>query len=299
MNYVLHLVVYFSIYAIVAQSLNLVIGYCGLLTLAHAGYYAIGAYVYALLSVVHGWGFFPAAATGAVISAVLSLAVSLPSWRLRGDFFVLVSLAVQALIFSSLYNWSNTSAPLGSLWNMTNGPFGITAIPKPSVLGHTISTPESMAGFALIVSGIILAAIWQLTRSPWGRLLTIIRDDELAACGLGKNGRLAKVQAIAISAAAVAVAGALYAAHVQYVDPSVASLDESVLMLSMVIVGGLGNFRGPVLGAAILVLLPEFLRFLKLPDAQAANIRMLLYGLLLVLIVHLRPNGIAGSYRLG
>jgi branched-chain amino acid transport system permease protein len=156
-----------------------------------------------------------------------------------------------------------------------------------------------MAGFALIVSGIILAAIWQLTRSPWGRLLTIIRDDELAACGLGKNGRLAKVQAIAISAAAVAVAGALYAAHVQYVDPSVASLDESVLMLSMVIVGGLGNFRGPVLGAAILVLLPEFLRFLKLPDAQAANIRMLLYGLLLVLIVHLRPNGIAGSYRLG
>ena len=124
-----------------------------------------------------------------------------------------------------------------------------------------------------------------------------MREDELAARGLGKNTRLAKVQAFAISSALVAVAGSLYAAHVRYIDPSSATLDESILMLSMVIVGGIGNFRGPIVGAGLLLLLPEALRFLQLPDALAANLRMLIYGLLLVLLMHFRPQGIAGRLR--
>lgn len=298
MNYVLHLLVYFNIYLIVALSLNLVVGYCGLLTLAHAGYYAVGGYAYALLSLQLGWGFLPAALAGAGIAAILSLAVSLSAWRLRGDFFVLGSLAVQTLIFSALYNWSSTDAPLGSWRNLTNGPFGITSIPRASILGWQISSNVGFALFATAVAMLSSFILWRLKASPWGRLLLVMRDDELAARGLGKNTRFAKVQALAISCSLAAVAGALYAAHIRYLDPSSASLDESILMLSMVIVGGLGNFRGPVVGAAILLLLPELLRFLHLPDAQAANLRLLIYGALLVLMMHFRPQGVAGSYRM-
>ena len=124
-----------------------------------------------------------------------------------------------------------------------------------------------------------------------------MRDDELAARGLGKNTRLAKVQVFAISSAFVAIAGSLYAAHVRYIDPSSATLDESILMLSMVVVGGIGNFRGPVVGAALLILLPELLRAVSLPDSVAANLRMLIYGLMLILMMRFRPQGIAGRYR--
>ena len=234
MNYLLHLLVYFDIYLIVALSLNLIVGYCGLLTLAHAGYYAIGGYAYALLALKLGWGFIPAAIVGALAAAILSLAVSMPAWRLRGDFFVLASLAVQTLIFTALYNWSSPDAPLGSWRNLTNGSFGITGVPRPSLLGWQISTPLAFAAFATLVAGFCGLLLWRLKSSPWGRLLLVMRDDELAARGLGKNTRLAKVQAFAISGALAAVAGALYAGHVRYLDPSLASLDESILMLSMV-----------------------------------------------------------------
>ena len=251
-----------------------------------------------MLSLDFGWGFIPATIAGAAVAGVLSLAVSLPAWRLRGDFFVLASLAVQALIFSALNNWFDAEAPLGSWRNLTNGPFGITGIPRADLFGCGLASPVAMAVFATIVAGLCALVLRRLQTSPWGRLLLAMRDDELAARGLGKNTRLAKVQAFAFSGALVAVAGALYAAHVRYLDPTSASLDESILMLSMVIVGGLGNFRGPLVGTVVLIALPEVLRFLALPDAQAANLRMLIYGLLLVLLMHFRPQGIAGEYRL-
>ena len=297
MNYLLHLLVYLNIYLIVALSLNLIVGYCGLLTLAHAGYFAIGGYAYALLSLRLGWGFIPAATAGAALAAIFSLAVSLPAWRLRGDFFVLSTLAVQAFIYSALYNWSSPDAALGSWTNLTNGPFGITSIPRPGIWGWTVASLPAFAGFATVVAGVCALLLWQLTRSPWGRLLIATREDELAAQGLGKNTRLAKIQAVAISSALVAVAGALYASYVRYIDPSSSSLDESILMLSMVIVGGMGNFRGPLVGAAMLIALPEVLRLFAIPDAQAANLRLLFYGLLLILIMHFRPQGLAGRYR--
>lgn len=297
MNYLLHLVVYFDIYLIVALSLNLIVGYAGLLTLAHAGYYAVGAYAYALLSVNCELGFVPAVLVGGAVSAVLSLAVSLCSWRLKGDFFVLASLAVQALMFSAMYNWSSVEAPIGSLRNLTNGPFGITGINRPSLFGLQVTSPIGMAAFATVVASACALLVWRLSASPWGKLLIAMREDELAARGLGKNTRLLKVQVFAISCGLVAVAGALYASHVRYLDPTSANLDESILMLSMVVVGGMGNFRGPFVGAAVLVLLPEVLRAFSLPDAQAANLRLLIYGALLVLMMHLRPQGIAGEYR--
>jgi branched-chain amino acid transport system permease protein len=297
MNYALHLVIYFDIFLILALSLNLIVGYTGLLSLAHAGFFAIGAYAYALLSLKLEWGFFAAAFTGAAIAALTSLTVSLCSWRLKGDFFVMGSLAVQALIYSAAYNWNSVHAPLGSLSNLTNGPFGISAIPRPHVLGLQVASGIPMALLATFVGAISSLIIWWITGSSWGKTLVAMRDDELAARGLGKNTKLLKLQAIAIGSAFAAIAGAVYAAHVRYVDPSSAALSESILILSMVIVGGLGNFRGPIVGAAILVALPEILRTLSLPDAMAANLRLMLYGLLLVLLMLFRPQGVCGEYR--
>jgi branched-chain amino acid transport system permease protein len=124
-----------------------------------------------------------------------------------------------------------------------------------------------------------------------------MRDDELALRGLGKNVRQAKLEAFAISCGLVAVAGVLYASYVSYIDASSATLDESILMVCMLLVGGMVNFRGPLVGAAVLLAIPEILRMVHLPDATAANVRLLVYGLLLVLIVHCRPQGLAGKYR--
>jgi branched-chain amino acid transport system permease protein len=298
MNYFLHLLIYLNIYAIVAMSLNLVTGYCGLLTLAQAGYFAIGSYVYALASLKLGWGFLESTVLGVIVSVLLSLAVSLPAWRFRGDFFVMVSLAVQALLLSLFYNWSSPNAEVGTWTNLTNGPFGIAGIPKPNILGIKFTSIGSVALLSLGIALICGVICWLLLNSPWGRLLKALRDDKLAARGLGKNTRLVKMQVFAIACGLAAVAGAIYAAYVGYIDPSAASLDNSVLYLCMVIVGGVGNFRGPLVGALILLLIPEGLRFVAIPDAIAANIRLMLYGVLLVVMMHFRPQGIAGDYRL-
>ncbi|TYQ30504.1 branched-chain amino acid ABC transporter permease [Pseudanabaena sp. UWO310] len=298
MNYFLHLFIYFNINAIVALSLNLVMGYCGLLTLAHAGYFALGSYAYALATVKLGWGFFPAVGLGVLLAAVMSLAISLPALRFKGDFFVLVSLAVQTLLFSLLYNWSSPEAEVGTWQNLTNGPFGISGIPRPNLFGWQLDSIGSMAGLAFVTALLCALIVWLLLISPWGRLLKVVRDDELAARGLGKNTRLAKMQAVAIACGMAAVAGSLYAAYVNYIDPSTASLDESILMTCMVLVGGVGNFRGPLVGAFILLAIPEALRFAAIPDAVAANIRLGVYGLLLVLMMQFRPQGIAGDYRI-
>ena len=298
MNYLLHLLIYLDIYIVIALSLNMVVGYCGLLTLAHSGYFAVGCYAYALASLKLGLGFLPSMALGVGIGMLLSLAVSIPAWRFKGDFFVMVSLAVQALLFSLFYNWSSPGMEPGTWANLTNGPFGLAGIPKPAILGIKLDTLGSIAAISLVLAGACAFFSWILLSSPWGRLLKAMRDDELAARGLGKNVHLAKVQVFAVACGMAAVAGAIYASYVSYVDPSTASLDESILMLCMVIVGGAGNFRGPLVGAFILLAIPEILRFAHIPDAVAANIRLMAYGLLLVIMMHFRPQGLAGEYRI-
>ncbi|MCX8490639.1 MAG: branched-chain amino acid ABC transporter permease [Cyclobacteriaceae bacterium] len=287
MNYLYHLVIYFEIYAIVAMSLNLLIGYGGLLQVAHAAYYGIGAYAATLLWIKLGWGFFPGLLNGAAVAGLLSLLVSLPAWRFRGDYFVMISIAVQTLIYAALYNWTE----------LTNGPFGISGISRPVVAGYSFVTTGSVAllyGAIALVLGMIMALLkW----SPFGRALQAMRDDELAARSIGLPVNLLKLQSFALASVIVGIAGGLYASYVSYIDPTSFSLNESILMLSMVIVGGTGNVRGPLIGAAVLILLPEALRFLQLPDAVAANVRLLTYGLLLVIMMRLRPQGLAGTYR--
>jgi branched-chain amino acid transport system permease protein len=296
MDYVLHLLIYLQIYALLALGLNLVVGYGGLLTLAHAAFYAVGAYAYAVLSIAWGWPFAPAALGAIAITTLLSLAASLPAWRLKGDFFVLASLSLQVLVMSLIYNWSDASSSLGTWRNLTNGPFGIADIPRP--LG---AAPSDTLAYAVIVSAVFAVGLMiaiQLAASPWRRVVVGMRENELAVQGLGKNTRLLKVQALALSAAYAGAAGVLYAGYVGYIDASAASIEESILMLSMVLLGGVGNLRGPLVGAAVLILLPEALRLVSLPDAQAANMRLAIYGLVLIVLMRLRPQGLAGAYKI-
>lgn len=273
-------------------------GCCGLLTLAHASYFAVGSYVYALATIKFHWEFLPAIGLAAVVAGGMSLAISVPAWRFKGDFFVMVSLAVQTLIYSLIYNGANTDAEYGTWQNLTKGSFGITGIPQPTILGWQFQSIGSIAMLSFVVALGCGGVCWLLLSSPWGRLLRSIRDDELAIRGLGKNTRLAKIQAFAIACGMSAIAGAIYASYVTYIDASSASLDHSVLMLCMVIVGGVGNFRGPLIGALLLLAIPELLRFAAIPDTIAANIRLMLYGVLLVVMMRVRSQGVAGEYRI-
>lgn len=298
MNYLLHLSIYFSMYCILAISLNLVVGLMGRLNMAHAGFMAVGAYSYALATIVFGWGLMGALCLAVIVAALLSLLLSLPSWRFKGDFFVMITLAVQALLFGVIHNWSSPGAPLGTWANMTNGTFGINGIPRPGMFGIKLETMGAMSAVSISLALVCGGILFRLTNSPWGRLLKCCRDDELALRGLGKNIRLLKVQAFVLSCSFAAIGGVVYASYLSYVDSSAAALDQSILLLCMICVGGLGNFRGPIVGAFVLLLFPEILRFMPFPQAIAANIRLLAYGLLLLLTVHFRPQGISGEYRM-
>jgi branched-chain amino acid transport system permease protein len=298
MSYLYHLLVYLSVYVIGALGMNLIAGYAGLLALSYAAYFAIGGYVCALAMVVMGWGFPAAAALSVLTAMMLSLAVAIPSMRYGGDLFVIVSLAVQTLVFGLIYNWTSPERGLGSLSNLTNGPLGIAGIPRPNILGHRFTGVGEMAVLSMVLTVGCAAVTWRLVSSPWGRLSKCVRDDALAARGLGKLAGRNRIEVFAIGCGLAALAGALYATYIGYIDPSIAALDQSVVMLSVVIIGGLGNFRGPVVGVLVLLCVPEALRFLPFSETKAASLRLLLYGVLLLAVVHARPQGIAGEYRL-
>lgn len=287
MNYLWHITILVSLYAILGMSLNLVVGYAGLLSLCHAAFYGLGAYATALLMLKAHWNFFPAMLTAVVLTVLFSLAVSVPATRLKGDFFVLATLATQSIVFSLLYNWVN----------LTQGPYGIPGIPVPAVYGFRVDTPFLYCVFACALALFCGLMLWGLSTSPFGRVLKAIREDEVAAVALGKNTTFFKICAFVIGAAFAAVPGALFAGYVRYIDPTSFTLMESIFVLSTVILGGAGTVSGPVIGAVLMVVVPETLRFLPLSDAVAANARQIIYGLVLIVLMRFRPQGIQGEYR--
>ena len=287
MNYVYHLLILINIYAILALSLNLLVGYTGLLSLAHAAFYGIGAYVTTLLMVKLGLTFLPALVIGILVAMGLSLIVALASLRFRGDYFVLASLGFQVIVYTILYNWAS----------VTHGPYGIPGIPKPSLFGVKIATMLAFLIFSLIIALIVFLILYRLMAAPFGRALQAIRDDELAALTLGKDVARFKMKSFVLASGFAAVSGALYATYVTYIDPTSFNIAESILLVSMIIVGGTGNVKGPLIGAVVLILLPEALRFLSIPSTVAPQIRLIIYGTLLILMMQFRPQGIAGQYQ--
>jgi branched-chain amino acid transport system permease protein len=287
MNYFLHILIMCAIYLILALSLNLLIGFCGLFSIAHAAFYGIGAYISTLLMVKLGVNFFltlPAAILGAMILAVI---IAIPSLRLKGDYFLLSTLAFQIIVFSILYNWIS----------LTRGPYGIPGIPKPKIFGFEFSDIPQYLILAVIISLLISLIFKKLYSSPFGRVLKSIREDEIVTSALGKDPTRFKIEAFLIGGGLAAIAGSLYASYVTYIDPTSFTLDESIFIFSIIIIGGTGNFKGPLIGTIIMIFLPEALRFLRIPDTIAANVRQIIYGSLLIILMRMRPQGILGEYK--
>jgi branched-chain amino acid transport system permease protein len=286
-NYLLHILIMINIYAILALSLNLLVGYTGLLSLSHAAFYGIGAYISTLLMMELGLGFLPSLILAIAGSVLLSFIISVPSLRLKGDYFVLASLGFQIIVFTILYNWVD----------LTRGPYGIPGIPRPKFLGIEINSIAAYFLFSGIITLICAGLLYLIGNSPFGRTLKTIREDELAAAALGKDIPRLKVKAFAIAAGFAAVPGVLFAGYMRYIDPTSFTLLESVFILSIIIIGGTGNIAGPVIGTVLMILLPEALRFVGMPDAIAANMRQIIYGILIILVMRYQPQGLSGEYR--
>ncbi len=278
-----------SIYSVLAVSLDLLVGRTGLLSLCHAVFYGIGAYTAALLAGHCGAPFLVGVAAGMVVAGTASLLVSIPSLRLRGDYFVIATFGFQMIFFSVLNNWML----------LTRGPLGIAGIPQPDVFGWNVNSNLEFAVLAATFAVFAYVVVGLIVTSPFGRVLHAIREDEVFARACGKNTPRFKVVVFAVSSALPAMAGALYAHYITYVSPTSFTVAESILVLSMVIVGGAGSLRGALVGAVVLVSLPEALRFLGLPMAAAANLRQVLYGALLVVMMIFRPRGLVGKYAFG
>jgi len=288
MEYLLHILILASIYTVLASSLDLLAGHAGQMSLSQAAFFGLGAYASALLAV--SGITFPISMGGAIIVvALVSLLVSLAFMRLQDDYFVLATFGFQMVVFTVLNNWIE----------ITNGPLGVSGIPAPNIFGLVMS---SHFGFAILTICLALVAyviLLRITRGQFGRVLHAIREDEIFLALLGKNPLRFKMTAFVVSGALAGAAGSLYAHYMSYIDPSSFTVMDSILILSMVIVGGAGSHWGPLVGAVLLVLLPEALRFIGLPSDVAANLRLILYGTLLVVIVMLRPQGLVGRYGFG
>jgi len=286
-SYLLHILIMIGIYIPLALSLNLIVGYGGLLSMCHAAFYGIGAYTTTLLMVNLHVPFYVSLIAGIVLSSVLSLLIAYPSLRLKGDYFVLASLGFQIIVFSVLYNWVS----------LTRGPYGIPGIPRPTFFGLSLGSIWAFLLFTMIFVAISLLIFYKLYRSQYGLILKCIRDDEMAAIAMGKDTTFYKIWAFVIGSAFAAISGALYAVYVSFIDPTSFTLDESIFILTLVMVGGAGNLRGPLSGVVFLIILPEALRFLGLPDTIAPNVRQMIYGALIIFLMRKRPQGIWGEYK--
>lgn len=286
MNYIFHILVMINIYIVLALSLNLLVGYAGLLSICHAAFYGLGAYISTLLMMKAGLGFLPAMACGVLGATLISFIVSLPSLRLKGDYFVIASLGFQIIVYSILYNWIDA----------TRGPYGIPGIPRPDIFGYKVNEIWEYVILTGTFAAVVLLIFWRICHSPFGLVLKTISEDEVVAQSLGKPVARYKIIAFAISGGIAAISGTLYATYVTYIDPTSFTVDESIFILSAIILGGTGNIRGSLVGVVFVLVLPEILRFLQIPDAIAPNARQMIYGLMLILLMRFRPQGLWGDY---
>ena len=286
MDYLYHILIMLGIYSILALGANIPVGLTNLLSLTQAAFYGIGAYFAAYILINFNLPIMAGLAIVALLTSIFSLVVSIASIRLKGDYFVLASLGFQLITFSILYNWIG----------VTRGPYGITGIQTPKLFG-LIELNENLhfAILSVLLASIVAILFYYLINSPYGRVLKAIRSEELSVKVLGRNVNRMKISAFALSAAFSAMAGYLFAGYVRYIDPTSFTLDESIFILTALFIGGLGNVKGSIAGAAFIVLLPELLRFAGLPDAFAANLRQIIYGLSLVLVMRYFPKGLAGD----
>lgn len=282
MEYILHLFILICFYTLLSQSLNLSAGFTGLISLAHAGFYGIGAYTTAILTTQFGFSFWLSIPLAMLISGAIAFIVSLIALRTVEDYFIICTLGIQVILFSIMNNWMD----------LTRGPLGIPGISFISLFGFNLDSKISFLLLSLFFVAIIWFVLRNISKSGFGKTLTAISEDEIYSQSIGKNVYLSKTVSFTLSAMFAAIPGTLYAHYISYIDPTSFTVTESIFVLSIVIIGGLGNLTGSFLAAAFLVLLPEALRFVGMPHSIAANMRQIIYGLILVVVMMKGKNGV-------
>lgn len=286
MEYILHIGIMINIYILLVLSANLPIGMANLLTLGQAAFYGIGAYISAFFLMQFNLPFVVVALSVMLLTGLFSYLVSFASIKLKGDYFVLATLGFQMIVYTVLYNWTD----------VTHGPYGIPGIPSVKLLGiWSISGVWGYFFLTTVVSILVAYLFKTIKYSPYGRVLRALRNDEHSVAAMGRNPVAFKSWAFFLSAAFSGLAGLIYASYVSYIDPTSFTLDESIFIISALFIGGTGNIRGPIFGALFVVVLPEILRFVGMPDTIAANMRQIIYGLALIIIMYFRPQGVWGE----
>lgn len=279
-DYYIDIAILAGIYIILALGLNIVVGFCGLLNLGFVAFYAIGAYTYALLNVILGLSFWQSLPICLLTSTIAGFILAIPALRLRGDYLAIVTLGFGEITRLILNNWDN----------FTGGPNGITGIASPVLYGFSLGRPDRYYYLVLFMVIICYVIIKRVRESRIGRAWIAIREDEISASAMGVNVMLYKLYAFSFGAFWAGLGGALFAAKMQFVSPESFTFLESVLILCMVILGGLGSIGGVIAGAILLILLPELLRGVQ-------NYRMLALGLVLILMMIFRPHGFFTELR--
>jgi branched-chain amino acid transport system permease protein len=289
MDYLLHILIVSLIYAMFAVSLNLELGFTGLYNFGHVAFFGIGAYTSALLSLSG----FPVAMSmfcGMAAAGVAGALLAVPALRLTGDYFGIATLAfaeMMRLLF------------LNERW-LTKGPMGLPGIPRPFGIHFGVSGLPFYLILSLLLALAVFLVSYRITRSPFGRALKVVREDEYVAQALGKNVLSLKVRIVAVGSLLAGLAGALYGHYITYISPSDFTLNETILVILCVVLGGRGTQWGPVLGAFLVIFFQELLRFLPIPvdfGRVVAPIQGMVFGAVLVLLMLKRPEGILPEYK--
>lgn len=284
--YIINLITLMSINAILAITLNFIMGYAGIFSMAHAVFFGVGAYTAAFVAINFSASFFLTFPIAIAVAAALSLVLALPALRVRGEYFVAASLGLQVLGVTIFAEWKSFTGGLG----------GIIGIPPVEIFTHEVINPIEFMALSIVCLILILAYISVLTKTSFGRNLKAIRDSESAASAAGKNVAVIKTLSVVISSSLAAVAGALYASYMGFINVESFTLDTSVLLMAMVIIGGTGTLLGPIAGTVILMLLPSLFSYMWfLPQTEIGAIQQIAYGAAMVLLMIFRPGGLVGT----
>lgn len=281
MDYLYTIVILVGLYVVLASSFNLVIGYGGLISIAHPIFYAIGAYGSAILARDYGVPIYAAMIIGALIAVAASVLVALPSLRVSGDYLLIASIGFQLGLLEVFKNVS---------W--TGGAGGLTNIPA-ALIGNT--GREGYVLLVVVVAVLSVLLVRAIAHGPYGRALSAMRDDEVAFAALGRNAVALKVGTFALGSGLAGFAGALYAHYFRFLAPEQFEILQSSVILTMVVVGGLRTTWGPVVGAVLLQALPQAITFMNLPPSLLGPLQGLLFTGLVLVFMAVRPQGLVGA----
>jgi branched-chain amino acid transport system permease protein len=285
MDFWLSYVTLAAIYVLLGLSTNLLVGIAGIFSVSQAAVFGVGAYIVAYLLMNDIMSFLPSMLVASAFCVLLNVLVTLPALRVSGDYFVVTSFGIQLLATAVFTNWTAG----------TGGANGLPGIPPADLFGKTLDDSSQMVTLCVAAMVLGCVAFWLIMRAPFGRLLRAIREDELAVAAAGKNVLRAKVSAAAMAGAFAGSAGGLYATFLSFIDPSSFDLDASILLLTMVVVGGARTLAGSIVGPFLLLALPQMLSLIDIPTTIAAAARQLIYGVLLIAFMLFRPQGLAGE----